>query len=142
VRKDLCALDAEHIPCELMDNKMNHREEMVLFVTYAKLAQSQDSLEKLVTLAGGDNFEGCLVLDECHRAKNFSANVDKASTVTGKRVVELQSRLPNARVIYSSATMCSEAKHVAYMTRLGLWGNANEYRTFLGRRNTDNILLM
>ena len=35
---------------------------------------------------------------------------------------KLQALLPNARVLYSSATGASEPANLAYMTRLGCWG--------------------
>ena len=43
-------------------------------------------------------------------------------TKTGLAVLQLQERLPNARVVYASATGASEPKNMAYMVRLGLWG--------------------
>lgn len=43
-------------------------------------------------------------------------------TQMGLAVQELQHRLPKARVVYCSATGCSEPADMAYMLRLGLWG--------------------
>jgi hypothetical protein len=37
-------------------------------------------------------------------------------------VIELQLRMPNARILYVSATGASEAENLCYMERLGLWG--------------------
>lgn len=37
-------------------------------------------------------------------------------------MIELQRRLPNARIMYVSATGASEAENLCYMERLGLWG--------------------
>jgi hypothetical protein len=34
----------------------------------------------------------------------------------------LQEQLPDAKVLYSSATGASEPRNLGYMTRLGLWG--------------------
>lgn len=39
-----------------------------------------------------------IVFDECHKAKNAS------STKMGKAVLDLQNKLPRARVVYASAT--------------------------------------
>lgn len=39
-----------------------------------------------------------IVFDECHKAKNAS------STKMGKAVLDLQNKLPQARVVYASAT--------------------------------------
>lgn len=42
--------------------------------------------------------------------------------ILGLTVLELQNKLPKARVIYASATGASEPRNMAYMTRLGeLW---------------------
>lgn len=38
------------------------------------------------------------MFDECHKAKNAS------STKMGKAVLDLQNKLPQARVVYASAT--------------------------------------
>ena len=40
----------------------------------------------------------------------------------GQAVIEIQRRLPNARVLYVSATGATEASNLGYMQRLGLWG--------------------
>ena len=31
----------------------------------------QTRLQQLVNWCGGDTFDGCLIFDECHKAKNF-----------------------------------------------------------------------
>jgi len=45
-----------------------------------------------------------------------------AATQTGKAVGALQDLLPNARVLYSSATGASEPNNLGYMYRLGAAG--------------------
>ena len=45
-------------------------------------------------------------------------------------MLELQQRLPKARIIYASATGASEPKHMAYMVRLGIWGPGSPFRNF------------
>jgi len=49
-------------------------------------------------------------------------------------VVELQRRLPNARIMYVSATGASEAENLCYMERLGLWGAGAAFPTKRGER--------
>ena len=56
-------------------------------------------------------------------------NNDHAS-FAGMSVLELQKKLPNARVVYSSATGATEPKNMAYMTRLGLWGKGTTFNDF------------
>ena len=45
-------------------------------------------------------------------------------------VIVVLIRLPKARIVYCSATGASEVKHLAYMVRLGLWGNGTQFQTF------------
>eukprot|EP00899_Mesostigma_viride_P020862 jgi/Mesvir1/28778/Mv09258-RA.2 len=64
-----------------------------------------------------------IIFDECHKAKNLLGEGRNAkSTKTARAVVHLQKMLPNARVLYCSATGASSAPNLAYMTRLGSWG--------------------
>ena len=69
---------------------------------------------------------GCLIFDECHKAKNFNAGADTGSKVAAC-VIELQRRAPNARVVYCSATGVSEVGNMAYMRRLGFWGRGTPF---------------
>ncbi|KIH60633.1 hypothetical protein ANCDUO_09108 [Ancylostoma duodenale] len=46
-------------------------------------------------------------------------------------VLELQKALPNARVVYASATGATEPRNMAYMTRLGLWGQGQAFPEFI-----------
>lgn len=40
----------------------------------------------------------------------------------GVNVVSLQRAMPNARIVYASATGVSEISNMGFMERLGLWG--------------------
>ena len=71
-----------------------------------------------------------IVFDECHRAKNLQPVESGKATKTGLTVKDLQNKLPNARVVYASATGASEPKNMAYMVRLGLWGPGTSFTTF------------
>ena len=42
--------------------------------------------------------------------------------------LELQSLLPNARVVYASATGATDVHNLAYAPRLGLWGEGTPFR--------------
>ena len=66
------------------------------------------------------------VIDECHRAKNL-ISVGGKPTRTGVAVLELQRRLPLARIVYSSATGVTEPANMAYMVRLHLWGPGSPF---------------
>ncbi|KAL0037371.1 hypothetical protein WJX79_004342 [Trebouxia sp. C0005] len=90
-------------------------------------------LQQMVDWLGGEGFDGALVFDECHRAKNCIAKQaamgrKQNESKTSRAVVEIQRRLPNARVLYVSATGATEAENLCYMTRLGLWGDKTAFR--------------
>ncbi len=59
--------------------------------------------------------KGLLIFDESHKAKNLEPENGKP-TMAGMAVRDLQDRLPNARVVYASATGASESKNLAYMS--------------------------
>ncbi|KAH8266648.1 hypothetical protein KR018_005640 [Drosophila ironensis] len=109
----------------------------IVFCTYtALIGESQTASAKYKTRLRqlvnwlGKRFDGVIVFDECHKAKNLSVmNVGK-STKTGNTVLELQKLLPHARVVYASATGASEPRNMAYMVRLGLWGPGTAYPEF------------
>ncbi|XP_063244312.1 protein strawberry notch-like isoform X2 [Bacillus rossius redtenbacheri] len=109
----------------------------VIFSTYSALiGESTQSggkyktrLKQLLQWCGED-FEGVVVFDECHRAKNLCPFGSSKPTKTGLTVVELQNKLPKARVVYASATGASEPRNMAYMTRLGIWGEGTPFPDF------------
>ncbi|XP_023173345.2 protein strawberry notch isoform X2 [Drosophila hydei] len=115
----------------------------VIFCTYtALIGESANAspkyntrLRQLINWLGTD-FDGVIVLDECHKAKNLSLMNAGKSTKTGTTVLELQQLLPMARVVYASATGASEPRNMAYMVRLGLWGPGTSYSEFFKFVNT------
>lgn len=62
-----------------------------------------------------------IILDECHKAKNLLSDAG-TPTLVGFAVMHMQKLLPQACVLYSSATGISEPRNMAYMTRLGTCG--------------------
>ena len=70
------------------------------------------------------------MFDECHRAKNLCPVGSSKPTKTGLTVLELQKQLPKARIVYASATGASEPKNMAYMVRLGIWGEGTPFNEF------------
>ncbi|XP_067934422.1 protein strawberry notch homolog 1-like [Watersipora subatra] len=109
----------------------------VVFSTYSSLIGESHSsssryktrLKMLLNWCGRD-FDGVIVLDECHKAKNLCPTGSSKPTKTGLCVLELQQKLPNARVVYASATGASEPRNMAYMSRLGLWGTGTPFNEF------------
>lgn len=114
----------------------------VMFSTYSALIGESSAgsgkyktrLKQLLNWCG-DDFDGCIIFDECHRAKNLCPAGSAKPTKTGLTVLDLQNKLPKARVVYASATGASEPKNMAYMVRLGIWGLGTpfpEFNDFIG----------
>lgn len=109
----------------------------VVFSTYSALiGESNNSagkyksrLKQLLQWCGED-FDGCIVFDECHKAKNLCPTGSSKPTKTGLTALDIQNKLPKARVVYASATGASEPRNMAYMVRLGMWGTGTPFKTF------------
>ena len=123
----------------------------IVFSTYSSLISESSTargkcktrIGQLVQWCGGENFEGVIIFDECHKAKNLVANETSRggktkSTKTGQKVLELQQLLPKARIVYASATGATEPKNMAYMVRLGLWGVGTAFEEFNGFHSAVN----
>ncbi|XP_072096853.1 protein strawberry notch homolog 1 [Mobula birostris] len=108
----------------------------VIFATYSSLIGESQSGGKYKTRLKqllhwcGEDFDGVIVFDECHKAKNLSPVGSSKPTKTGLAVLELQNKLPKARVVYASATGASEPRNMAYMNRLGIWGEGTPFKEF------------
>jgi hypothetical protein len=107
-----------------------------------------DRIQQLVEwLAGGDSeeareaFDGVIVFDESHGMGNAIERKGKRGvrkpTQRALAGLELQRLLPNARVVYVSATAATEVYNLAYAPRLGLWGRGTPFPTV--RRFVDEI---
>ncbi|XP_024463441.2 protein FORGETTER 1 isoform X1 [Populus trichocarpa] len=145
-RRDLDDVGAAHIevhalnklPYSKLDSKSVGVREGVVFLTYNNLIASSEKgrsrLQQLVQWCGSE-FNGLLIFDECHKAKNLIPEAGSQPTRTGEAVLDIQARLPEARVIYCSATGASEPRNMGYMVRLGLWGDGtcfDVFQKFLG----------
>uniref|UniRef100_W8AWV2 Protein strawberry notch n=1 Tax=Ceratitis capitata TaxID=7213 RepID=W8AWV2_CERCA len=115
----------------------NNVKRGVIFSTYSaligesnnKTGKYKSRLKQLLQFCGED-FDGLIIFDECHKAKNLCPVGSGKPTKTGQTVLELQNKLPKARVVYASATGASEPKNMAYMVRLGLWGQGTAFPNF------------
>lgn len=139
--RDLRDIGAKHIPVYSMTKHAYGKRidvpHGVLFSTYTGLVSKSQSVKgPLGTRLGqlvswlGPNFDGVIVFDECHKAKNISITAKKKQSKTADFALEFQNKLPGARVVYASATGASETRHLGYMTRLGLWGKGTPYDEF------------
>ena len=110
----------------------------ILFATYAALRSPsrQGSLSRLKQIVnwladGLDEqsrhaFSGVIVFDEAHAMANAAGSKgsrgDVAPSQQGRAGLRLQNALPDARILYVSATGATTLAGLAYAQRLGLWG--------------------
>ncbi|KAJ1442442.1 Zinc finger, FYVE/PHD-type [Sesbania bispinosa] len=133
------------LPYPKLDSKSVGVREGVVFLTYNSLiASSEKGRSRLQQLAQwcGPGFDGLVIFDECHKAKNLVPESGSQPTRTGEAVLEIQDRLPEARVVYCSATGASEPRNMGYMVRLGLWGagtSFSDFREFLGALDRGGV---
>lgn len=77
--------------------------------------------------AAKKSFDGVIVFDEAHAMANAaggkSERGDVAPSQQGKAGLRLQHALPDARIVYVSATGATAVENLAYAQRLGIWGS-------------------
>ncbi|AGK59793.1 methylase/helicase [Hyphomicrobium denitrificans 1NES1] len=104
--------------------------EGVLFATYATLRTDErgeklSRVQQIVEWLGSD-FDGVIIFDESHAMQNAVGGKgergDQAASQQGRAGLRLQHALPNARIVYVSATGATTVHNLAYAQRLGLWG--------------------
>jgi hypothetical protein len=130
-RRDWCALGGtERDIIDLSNIKLGDPipfTQGILFCTYSTLrSQKNDKsrLKQIVEWAGID-FEGAIAFDECHSMGNAMAQEGKLGMVAASQQgvvgLRLQNALPQARVVYVSATGATKVSNLSYANRLGLW---------------------
>jgi hypothetical protein len=138
--RDLGLDDYANKHCHLL-GKMPYskikEQEGLIFSTYRTLIGVSKGGTRLGQLLDwcGEDFDGLILFDECHKAKNIKldaeGNIQNLGSAecsrTAAAVVELQQKLPRARVVYCSATAVSEPFNLGFMSRLGLWGPGTEH---------------
>ncbi len=104
--------------------------EGILFTTYATLRSDDrgakvSRVRQIVEWLGSD-FDGAIIFDEAHAMANAGGGKgergDVAASQQGRAGLRLQHALPNARIVYVSATGATTVHNLAYAQRLGLWG--------------------
>jgi predicted RNA methylase len=105
-------------------------DEGVLFTTYATVRSQErggkkSRVDQIVDWLGTD-FDGVIVFDEAHAMANAAGGKgergDIAASQQGRAGLRLQHALPDARIVYVSATGATTVQNLAYAQRLGLWG--------------------
>jgi hypothetical protein len=132
-RRDLTDLGLENISLSRINDYLPAGEitlpRGVIFSSYSSLISAARTGEKrLAQIQRWLGSDGIVIFDEAHKAKNALAGGYGEPTLTGQAVIDLQDaeRNPDYRVVYSSATGATDVRNMAYMTRLGLWGNWHE----------------
>ena len=113
--------------------------EGILFATYATLRSparqgKRARLDQIVAwLADGEDhdqrhaFAGVIVFDEAHAMANAAGSKGARGEVRpsqqGRAGLRLQNALPDARILYVSATGATTVPGLAYARRLGLWAS-------------------
>ena len=108
--------------------------EGILFTTYATLRSSEregkasrlTQILDWLTTGPDESFAGVIVFDESHAMANAAGDKtergERAASQQGLAGLRLQHALPDARIVYVSATGATTVENLAYAQRLGLWG--------------------
>ena len=134
------------------------QESGILFATYATLRSparqgKRSRLEQIVGwLADGMDedtrhaYGGVIVFDEAHAMANAAgakgSRGDTAPSQQGRAGLRLQNALPDARILYVSATGATTVPGLAYARRLGLWGGADSGGETPFEQRTDFVTAM
>ena len=134
------------------------QESGILFATYATLRSparqgKHSRLEQIVGwLADGMDedsrhaYGGVIVFDEAHAMANAAgakgSRGDTAPSQQGRAGLRLQNALPDARILYVSATGATTVPGLAYACRLGLWGGADSRGETPFEQRTDFVTAM
>lgn len=133
-QRDWSALGQERLLVTPLSRFVQGRDipltEGILFTTYATLRSEERGAKKsrvdqIVDWLGAD-FDGVILFDESHAMANAAGSKgergDTEASQQGRAGLRLQHKLPNARVVYVSATGATTVHNLAYAQRLGLWG--------------------
>lgn len=125
-------------------------QEGILFSTYDTLKSQKggNRLDQIVDWVGKD-FDGVIAFDEAHNMGNLFGKKGKFGKSSGsekaKAGVDLQRRLPKARIVYVSATGATEVDNLAYAERLGLWGQGTAFqdsKDFISKIGSSGLAAM
>ncbi len=130
-RRDWCALGgSEKDIIDLSNIKLGDPipfTQGILFCTYSTLRSQKNGKSRLKQIVewAGIGFEGAIAFDECHSMGNAMAQEGKLGMVAASQQgivgLRLQNALPQARVVYVSATGATKVSNLSYANRLGLW---------------------
>ena len=108
-------------------------DEGILFTTYATLrtqakGEKASRIQQIIDWLGRAS-DGVVVFDEAHAMANAAGDKgergEKKPSQQGQAGLRLQNALPDARILYVSATGATTVQNLAYAARLGLWGTGD-----------------
>ena len=104
----------------------------ILYTTYSMVrsGKTKDSkltnADKIIEWLGKD-FDGVIIYDEAHNMNTLLARGTKKGSQQAIEANKIQEKLPNARVVYMSATGAVEVEDLCFASRLGLWGKGTQF---------------
>ncbi len=138
-----------HIPIYLVNSFKGAEalqvEEGIIFSTYNTLIHDFKKTvpgkyagqTRRAQIADWLNKDSPIVYDESHKMKNAMVTGKGKPSKTAIETGILDGQLPDAKVLYSSATGATEVRNLAYMSRLGLWGLGTSFPGGVGDFITD-----
>jgi hypothetical protein len=138
------------VSVEAADDKYGKTMEYYIPVKDIALAGAEPKtrVQQIVDWLGKD-FDGVIAFDEAHNMANVTGGTGtrgkKEAAAKALAGLELQNALPNARVVYVSATGATEVSNLAYADRLGLWGPGTAFANrsdFLSRVSSGGVAAM
>jgi predicted RNA methylase len=130
--------------------------EGILFASYSTLRSATGERSRLSQILDwcGPDFDGLILFDEAHAMGGVTGGQGRTGEARfgapkgsqqGLAGVELQHRLPRARIVYASATGATDINNLAYAVRLGLWGEGTQFpdrQAFTARIREGGIAAM
>lgn len=107
----------------------------IIITTYALIRSDKRYAALLDWANHRREMNGILAFDEAHNMRNAVEDVHhegagkRNQSQQGERGVEIQDALPEAGVLYASATMATDVYNLGYAPRLGLWGENAPFST-------------
>lgn len=128
-------------------------ENGILFTTYSTVRSGKSANAKTTNADTiikwlGKDFDGVIIYDEAHNMNSLIPEPGKKTALQAIESNKIQESLPNARVVYMSATGATEVSDLAFASRLGLWGpgtqfvNAQDFSTKIGASGVAGMELV
>lgn len=124
----------------------------IMFVSYDTLKSGKKGGETNADIIAdwfGKDFDGVIVFDEAHKAGNLIAEKtgrgSKKPSQNAIKANDFQNSLKNARVVYASATIADKVSGLAFVSRLGLWGDGTQFSSvddFVGKIGGSGMAAM